>query len=172
MYLLLHTIAIRIILAAPAGSNTARRASIAGSSVIMTQGTYPDCSSTGTSHNFLASNMLESGSTASVPATTTVTGSVTSIMPTAPTGTLLTAPTANDELSNTCTCRTFNIDATFPVEVYMVGIILAISFAGIMIALIIMCKKKFNSTTHSAVRAQELWLLGKMFSYLQPNTAV
>ncbi|KAG2343394.1 hypothetical protein BDR05DRAFT_962904 [Suillus weaverae] len=54
---------------------------------------------------------------------------------TAPTGTLLAAPTASDELSNTCTFGTFNIDVT-SLKVYMVGIILAVSFAGIALIIV------------------------------------
>ncbi|KAG2036360.1 hypothetical protein BDR03DRAFT_453825 [Suillus americanus] len=133
--LLLHTLIV--IWAAPAGSNTARRASIAGSSVITTKtgGTYPDSSSTGSSSNFISfsSNLLESGCTASVAATDA--GSVTSIIMTAPTGTLVTAPTANDDISNTCTFRTFNIDEA-SLKVYMVGIILAASFAGLALTIV------------------------------------
>ncbi|KAG1814607.1 uncharacterized protein BJ212DRAFT_1300422 [Suillus subaureus] len=131
MFLLLHTLII--IWAAPAGSNTARRASIAGSSVITTEGTCSDSSSTGSSCNFISSTLLESGCMASVAATAT--GSVTSLIMTAPTGTLVTAPTANDELSNTCTFRTFNIDET-SLKVYMVGIILAASFAGVALTIV------------------------------------
>ncbi|KAG2130295.1 uncharacterized protein EDB93DRAFT_84181 [Suillus bovinus] len=139
MFVLLHTIII--ILAAPAGSNTARRLSIAGSSVTMnllsrTQGNYPDSSSIGSSRDFMtfASDTLESGSTASAPAEAA--GSVTSIMPAPPTVTkppLLTVPsTANNDsgISNTCTLRRFNIDET-SLKVCMVGVILAASFAGI-----------------------------------------
>ncbi|KAG1844535.1 hypothetical protein DFJ58DRAFT_802742 [Suillus subalutaceus] len=117
IFFLLHTFII--IWAAPARSNTARRASIAGASVITQMGTYPDSSSTGSSCHFinLSSNLLESGCTASVAATAA--GSVTSIMMTAPTGTLVTAPTtANDGLSDTCTFRTFNIDET-SLKLYM-----------------------------------------------------
>jgi hypothetical protein len=125
MFLLLHTVVIT--LAAPAGSNTAQRASIAESSVIMTQGAYPDSSSMGSSHD-----LLESRCAGSEPATNQ--GSVTSIITTAPTGTLVTAPTANNELSNTCT---FNMDEA-SLKVYMVGIILAASFAGIALTIVSM----------------------------------
>jgi len=46
----------------------------------------------------------------------------------------VTAPTANNELSNTCT---FNMDEA-SLKVYMVGIILAASFAGIALTIISM----------------------------------
>ncbi|KAG1842799.1 hypothetical protein C8R48DRAFT_780908 [Suillus tomentosus] len=123
MFLLLHTAII--ILAAPAGSDTASRASTAGSSVIMTQGTYPDSSSIGSNRNFisLASDTLESGSTASVLATAA--GSVASMM-TAPTvtGPLLIGPstaTNDPEIPNTCILGTFNFIDETSLKVYMVG---------------------------------------------------
>lgn len=137
MFFLLHTTIV--IQAAPIGSDTARRASIAESSVIVTQGTYPDSSSMGNFWSF-SSKMLESGSTAA--------GSVTSIM-TAPTGTLLTAPTAINELYNTCAFKISDIDET-SLKVYMVGIILSTSFAAIALIVVSVltcsvgrCVKKF-----------------------------
>ncbi|KAG2357717.1 hypothetical protein BDR07DRAFT_1419512 [Suillus spraguei] len=77
MFCLLHTVIIT--LAAPAGSSTALRASITGSPVITTQGTFPDPSSTGSNCNVMSvsSNVLESGSTASVHVTPV--GSVTNM---------------------------------------------------------------------------------------------
>ncbi|KAG1741611.1 hypothetical protein EDB19DRAFT_702317 [Suillus lakei] len=146
MFLLLHTVII--IMAAPAGSNIAQRVSIAGSAVMMTQGTYPDSSSMGSSRNLvgLSSNMLESGSTTSVLATAA--GLVTSsesaqlkllcklhvrcLVMIAPTGTLVAAPIANDELYNTSMVN--NVESSL--KVYTVGIILAISFAGIALIIV------------------------------------
>ncbi|KAG2116450.1 uncharacterized protein F5147DRAFT_672894 [Suillus discolor] len=151
MFLLLHTAII--ILAIPAGSNTARRASTAGSSVIMTQGTYPDSSSIGSSRNFisLASDTPESGSTASVLAT--VAGSVASMM-TAPTvtGPLLIGPstaTNDPEIPNTCILRTFNIDET-SLKVYMVGVILAASFAGMTLIIVSLLTCSVGRNSHSS----------------------
>ncbi|KAG2054442.1 hypothetical protein BDR06DRAFT_416563 [Suillus hirtellus] len=155
IFLLLHTAII--ILAAPAGSDTAGRASTAGSSVITTQGTYPDSSSIGSNRNFisLASDTLESGSMASVLATAA--GSVASSksalleslrkfhvrcpVMTAPTVTrhsLIGPSTAtNDpEIPNTCILGTFNFIDETSWKVYMVGVILAASFAGMTLMIV------------------------------------
>jgi heme/copper-type cytochrome/quinol oxidase subunit 4 len=54
---------------------------------------------------------------------------------TAPTGTLLTAPTAINELYNTCAFKISDIDET-SLKVYMVGIILSTSFAAIALIIV------------------------------------
>ncbi|KAG2074438.1 hypothetical protein BDR04DRAFT_1093145 [Suillus decipiens] len=155
MFCLLHTIII--ILAAPAGSNTALRALITGSPVITTQGTFPDPSSTGSNCNVMSLSS-KSGSTASVHVTPV--GSVTNI--TAPTGTLLTAPTSNDESYDTCTFGT-NMD-----EAYMIGIILAASFSGIalIIASVLICSVAICVKRIQTLDKQERQLLAQILPCL------
>lgn len=154
MFFLLHTTIV--IQAAPIGSDTARRASIAESSVIVTQGTYPDSSSMGNFWSF-SSKMLESGSTAAGSVTSSESALLNSLcnlhvrcsVMTAPTGTLLTAPTTINELYNTCAFKISDIDET-SLKVYMVGIILSTSFAAIALIVVSVltcsvgrCVKKF-----------------------------
>ncbi|KAG2137530.1 hypothetical protein DEU56DRAFT_756103 [Suillus clintonianus] len=164
MVLLLLNTAI-ITLAAPAGFNMAQRASIAGSSVMMTQGTYPDSSSKGSSRNFmdLSSGTPESGCTTSVPAAAT--GSMTSTV-TAPTETLVTAPIASNELPNT---PTPSIGDT-SVNLYMVGLIILVSLAvmELMIIGVLGCSMARCLRRISEIQNPLQWA-GKPQSYYSPT---
>jgi hypothetical protein len=90
-----------------------------------------------------SSNVLESGSTPAGSVTSSKSALLKSScklhlrcsVMTAPTGTLLTAPTANSELFNTCAFKMSNIDEA-SLKVYMVGIILATSFATIALIIV------------------------------------
>lgn len=148
MFFLLHTTIV--IQAAPIGSDTARRASIAESSVIVTQGTYPDSSSMG---NFLSfsSKMLESGSTAA--------GSVTS--------------SESALLNSLCNSNQFIIQY-LRLQIIRHRRNLSESIYGWDNPIDFFCG---NSTYHcqraylfcgqmcKKVRAQELWILGKTFLF-------
>lgn len=88
--------------------------------------------------------MLESGSTVAGSVTSSESALLNSScklhvrcsVMTAPTGTLLTAPTANNELYNTCAFKMSNFIDETSLKVYMVGIILATSFAAIALIIV------------------------------------